>query len=87
MSLFLDVPWSAFFLEESQANNTGGQSYPLLLSYHCTTLNSVGYLVKSSCPELNFRLEPQSSSETAHIAERVCSVSYINLPHKSSLHQ
>lgn len=25
MSLFLDVPWSGFFLEESQANNTGGK--------------------------------------------------------------
>lgn len=49
-NLFLDVAWSGFFLEESQENNTGEQSYPLLLSYHCTTLNSVGYLVREFMP-------------------------------------
>lgn len=42
MHLCLDFSWSEFFLEESQRIQEA--ELPLLPSYHCTNLDSVGAL-------------------------------------------
>lgn len=67
---------SRFFLVRAlfrRESNKGyrRQSFPLLPSYHCSILNSVGYLVKRLCSELNFSLEPFSCSLRAHVTETI----------------
>lgn len=74
MSLFLDVAWSGFFLEESQENNTGGKVI------HCFLVIPLYYLriqwatLWEFMPWIEFQAWTHSGSERAHIAETVCSV-------------